>query len=111
MEHQEQSHHRPEQFGAVRIEVDDLRGSEHRDPVTIRIVVREKSGLVVEKPLPPSPLVRVIHADELAKMTEDRRAEHRWEDEPMGFGESVILLIVIGVLIYLIYALLWPERF
>ena len=29
----------------------------------------------------------------------------------LTFGESVTLLIAIGVLIYLIYALLWPERF
>lgn len=33
------------------------------------------------------------------------------EDESMSFGEAVTLLIVIGVLIYLVYALLWPERF
>ncbi|MFT4036703.1 MAG: K(+)-transporting ATPase subunit F [Thermomicrobiales bacterium] len=33
------------------------------------------------------------------------------EDESMSFGEAVTLLIAIGVLIYLVYALLWPERF
>ena len=40
----------------------------------------------------------------------DREFENR-EDELLTFGESVTLLIAIGVLIYLIYALLWPERF
>ena len=33
------------------------------------------------------------------------------EEEPMSFGESVTVLIALGVLIYLIYALLLPERF
>lgn len=33
------------------------------------------------------------------------------ENESMTFGESVALLIAIGVLLYLIYALVWPERF
>lgn len=33
------------------------------------------------------------------------------EEESMSFGESVTLLIALAVMIYLIYALLWPERF
>ena len=33
------------------------------------------------------------------------------EDESMTWGESITLLIAIGVMLYLIYALLWPERF
>jgi K+-transporting ATPase KdpF subunit len=33
------------------------------------------------------------------------------EYESMTFGESVMLLIAIGVLLYLIYALFWPHRF
>ena len=34
-----------------------------------------------------------------------------WENEFMTFGEGVMLLIAIGVFLYLIYALIWPERF
>jgi K+-transporting ATPase KdpF subunit len=33
------------------------------------------------------------------------------EYESMTFGDSVMVLIAIGVLLYLIYALLWPEHF
>lgn len=29
----------------------------------------------------------------------------------MSIGQTVALIIAIAVLIYLIYALLWPERF
>jgi K+-transporting ATPase KdpF subunit len=63
-------------------------------------------------PWPPSsPLVRVINEDELARLTSVRKPTDPWENESMSFGESVTLLIAIGVLLYLIYALLWPQRF
>jgi K+-transporting ATPase KdpF subunit len=42
---------------------------------------------------------------------EARDAEDEQENESMTFGESITLLIAIGVMLYLIYALLWPERF
>lgn len=101
--------HRIEQHGNLRVIFDDLRPPEDRQPVTIRIICKETESLRSEGP--KSPLVRVIHADELTQMMEaDRELENR-EEELLTFGESVTLLIAIGVLIYLIYALLWPERF
>ena len=82
---------------------------EDRQPVTIRIIFKEREELRPEAP--KSPLVRVIHEDELAQMMESENESETREEELLTFGESVTLLIAIGVLIYLIYALLWPERF
>ena len=42
---------------------------------------------------------------------EAHNVENDQENESMTFGESISLLIAIGVMLYLIYALLWPERF
>lgn len=95
--------------GNVRVILDDPRKPEDRQPVTIRIIFKDKSDEQPE-PSPPSP-VRIISQEELAQMMEARNERDRWEDESMTFGESVTLLIAMGVLLYLIYALLWPERF
>lgn len=98
-----------EQQGNVKVIFDDLRPPEDRQPITIRIICRDNESPRSEEP--KSPLVRVIHADELKQMLEaDHKFENR-EEEMLTFGESITLLIAIGVLIYLIYALLWPERF
>jgi K+-transporting ATPase KdpF subunit len=98
-----------EQRGDIRIILDDLRKPEDRQPVTIQIVFKEKEELRPE--WPTSPLVRVIHKDELVQMMESENESKTREEELLTFGESVTLLIAFGVLIYLIYALLWPERF
>lgn len=100
--------HRVEQQGNVRIILDDSRDLDARKPLTIRIIVREE-----QQPSEPSApaAVRIIHEDELAQMMDIHNARINEEDEPMTFGESITLLIAIGVLLYLIYALLWPERF
>ena len=100
--------HQVEQRKNVRIILDDSRKPEDRPPITIRIIFRGKEEAQVE---PETPLVRVIHEDELAQMMEAHDADDFREEESMSFGESVTLLIAIGVLIYLVYALLWPERF
>jgi K+-transporting ATPase KdpF subunit len=105
-----ESIHRVERQGNVRIMLDDERKPEDRRPVTIRIIVTEKEREAV-LPAPPHPMVRVIHEDELAQMMEEGNARDSREEESMTFGEGVTLLIAIGVLMYLIYALLWPERF
>ncbi len=101
--------HHIEQPGNVRIILDDLRQPDDRQPMTIRIIFKDSESPRDDGP--KSPLVRVIHADELTEMMESNRDIENREDELLTFGESVTLLIAIGVLIYLIYALLWPERF
>jgi K+-transporting ATPase KdpF subunit len=103
--------HRVERRGDVQIVLDDERQSENRQPVTIRIIVMEKEQEAPFPMAPRHPLVRVIHEDELAQWMEERTTDETREAGSMTFGESVTLLIAIGVLIYLIYALLWPERF
>ena len=62
--------HIVEQRGDIRVILDDLRKPEDRQPVTIRIIFKEREELRPEAP--KSPLVRVIHADELAQMMESR---------------------------------------
>ncbi len=101
--------HRVEQRDNVRIILDETRKLEDRVPMTIRIIVRPE----VEAPSEPPalPAVRIIHEEELERMMDIHNARITEEDEPMTFGEAVTLLIAIGVLLYLIYALLWPERF
>jgi K+-transporting ATPase KdpF subunit len=101
--------HIVEQRGDIRVILDDLRTPEDRQPVTIRIIFKVREELRPEAP--KSPLVRVIHKDELAQTMESENDSETREEELLTFGESVTLLIAIGVLIYLIYALLWPERF
>lgn len=101
--------HRVEQQGNVRIELDDIREPEAREPLTIRIIVRKERSNPSEPPAAPA--VRIIQEDELARMMDIHNARIEEEDEPMTFGESITLLIAIGVLLYLIYALLWPEHF
>ena len=101
--------HIVEQLGNVRVVLDDYRSPDDSEPMTIRIIFKEK-----EEPAPQqatNPRVRVIHADELAELERAKDAREDREDELMTFGESVTLLIAIGVLLYLVYALLWPERF
>lgn len=101
--------HLVEQLGNVRIVLDDLRDPEDREPLTVRIIFREKESF----PLPhqSNSQVRVIHADELAEIEDASSAREESGEELMTFGESVTLLIAIGVLLYLVYALLWPDRF
>ena len=103
------SFHREEQRGNVRIILDDDRTPDHRQSVTIRIIVKEKEEAISDPPAPP--VVRIIHEHELAQMMEAQNELDTREDDSMTFGESVTLLIAMGVLMYLIYALLWPERF
>jgi len=98
-----------DQRGNIRVVFDDRRKPEEHEPVTIQIIFQDRE--FVRPDSPRSPLVQVVHADELAQMMESERAQGTEEEELLTFGESVTLLIAIGVLIYLIYALLWPERF
>lgn len=100
--------HWVEQHGNVRIVFDDTRSPGEREPVTIRILLNPKDEM---KPGPPSPLVHVIHKNELAQSAQETDLDDYGRDDPMTFGEGVTVLIALGVLIYLIYALLWPERF
>jgi K+-transporting ATPase KdpF subunit len=101
--------HRIERTSDVRIFLDDIRDPEDRGPLTIRIIVKQPD----EEPFEslPAPPVRIIHEGELTKMMDMHNAHIEEEDEPMTFGEAITLLIALGVLLYLIYALLWPERF
>lgn len=92
----------------VRLVLDDPRPPEERTPMTIRIMFISKNNQQQDQ---KSPLVRVISEDELALMMEKSNGRDKWENESMTFGESVTLLIAVGVLLYLVYALLWPERF
>ena len=103
------SFHRDEQQGNVRIILDDDRTPDHRQPVTIRIIVKERVEAISDPSAPPA--VRIIREHELAQLIETQNERDTGEEDSMTFGESVMLLIAIGVLMYLIYALLWPERF
>ena len=60
---------------------------------------------------PDSPATRSSDEDDADWMTSFSVRYEDWENEFMTFGESVTLLIAIGVLLYLIYALIWPEHF
>ena len=100
--------HWVERHDNVRIVLDDERKSEDRRPVTIRILFLETEAPDTK---PARPSIRIIHEAELAQMMDDHAAHVTREDAPMTLGEIVTLLISVGVLIYLIYALLWPERF
>ena len=60
---------------------------------------------------PDSPAARASDEDDFDWMTSFSVRYEDWENEFMTFGESVTLLIAIGVLLYLIYALIWPEHF
>jgi K+-transporting ATPase KdpF subunit len=103
--------HRAERQGIVLIVQDDDRSPDDRLPMTIQIVGTEMGQEAAHLALPPHPLVRVIHEGDLARMAEEENSREIGEEESMTFGEGVTLLIAIGVLMYLIYALLWPERF
>ena len=52
-----------------------------------------------------------LQQDQLDGLTDGKWSWKYGEDESMSFGEALTLLVAIGVLIYLIYALLLPERF
>ena len=101
--------HRIEQTSNVRIVLDDTRDLRDREPLTIRIIVKSEAGATSEPRVAPP--VRVIHEDEFKQMMDMHNARIKEEEEPMTFGEAVTLLIAVGVLLYLVYALLWPERF
>ena len=60
---------------------------------------------------PDSSEARASDEDDADWMTSFGVHYEDWENEFMTFGESVTLLIAIGVLLYLIYALIWPEHF
>ena len=103
--------HRAERQGIVRIVQADDQTPDDRLPLTIQIIGTESGQEGANLPLPPHPLIRVIHEGELEQMMDAVKTPDTREEESMTFGEGVTLLIAIGVLMYLIYALVWPERF
>jgi K+-transporting ATPase KdpF subunit len=98
-----------EQTSDLRIVLDDNRDPEDQSPLTVRNFLEQSRGEHSEPLLAPP--VRGIRERELTKMMDVHDAHIEEEDEPMTFGEAITLLIALGVLLYLIYALIWPERF
>lgn len=92
---------------SVRIVLDDVLETRACEPVTVDILLRERP----QEPAQQLAKIRIIHAEELDEMMDAHYWRTNVEDEPMTFGEASLLLIAVGVLLYLIYALLWPERF
>ena len=92
----------------VRIILEDPPEGRGSEPITVDIVLRERP----DGPERHLANIRIIHEDELGQMMDvhNRRFVVE-ENDPMSYGEALTLLIALGVLIYLIYALLWPERF
>lgn len=91
----------------VRIILEDPPEGRSSEPIMVSIFLREKS----EGPEQQLANIRIIHEDELDEMMDVHSRRFTVEDESMSYGEALTLLIALGVLIYLIYALLWPERF
>ena len=91
----------------VRIVLEDQPEGRSSEPITVDIILRERP----DGPERHLANIRIIHEDELGKMLDVHNRRFVVEDDSMSYGEALTLLIAIGVLIYLIYALIWPEHF
>ena len=98
---------RIEQAENVRIILEDPPEGRTAKPIMVSIVLREKP----DGPERQLARIRVVHENELEEMMDFHSRRFVVEDESMSYGEALTLLIALGVLVYLIYALLWPEHF
>jgi K+-transporting ATPase KdpF subunit len=76
------------------------------------LVAMDENSDLLDPEIHPEPMENSrIASDELAGVRDVHSRRFVAEDESMTYGEALTLLIAIGVLIYLVYALLWPEHF
>jgi hypothetical protein len=86
----------------VRIILEDPPEGRGSEPLSVDIMLRERP----EGPERQLAHIRIIHEEELSGVRDVHSRRFTVEDESMTFGEAVTLLIALGVLSYLLYALL-----